>query len=265
MTSSVSTSPSRSPSPSPSPRKARQRASSVDSVFNKGVRESEPRGRSRLRRERSFSSGARGSSSPSARNDITASATATLRKGTAHSSNRARLQIDRVDNTLPSSAVRPYYIVEWNGKKYRLTHTQKGSNGESRHVGYIPEDWEKMASQMIEIWDALKQSSPNFAFASGNLSVGEGIWKQRSESGKPTETFTPATPSLDKVKNLLPKLTPHTMNYERTPPKLKTPEEDLRQPPKSQPVIEPLHEEPPPEALPWYSRWAKTIRSFIPF
>jgi hypothetical protein len=276
MSSTVLPASSRTSSPAPSPgrsQKIHKRSQSVDSVFKQKMSESESRGRSRSRRARSFSSEKRSERGLSPHNNVTASATTTLRKANTPKDG-VLVKIDRIDSTPSPNAVRPYHIVEYNGKKYRLTHTQK-SGGEPRHIGYAQEDWEKIASHMVEIWDKLKQSDPNSSFTSGNLSVNEGVWKQRSASGKPIETleflnpsqaatFAPLIPSLDKIKNLLPQLTPHTMNYERNPPKPKTPGEDLHQPPKPQPVVDPLHE-PPPEELPWYSpsRWGKKIMSLF--
>jgi hypothetical protein len=167
-----------------------------------------------------------------------------------------------------TTTLKPYHMVEWDGKKIRLTQVHNDGK-ETRQVGLTEAEWESIAKEQIALWDAAKKVNNLFHFSQSSLHVESGTWKFCPAAGQPVETVDLGNPSstptsqyaipslrtpLTNTQNLFKKhLVKPTLLavVHGNPPKIALPSEP--KPLKKDPMATPPLPAPPPvEEIPWY-------------
>lgn len=251
-----------------------------------------PRGRSFHRRNSRFSLGGRDRSLPPERVDATIrlnrrgrerplgrvdlQANLERRNPAPLNPSRDNLKIDlrRVDDG-SDTTLKAFHMVEWNGKKYRLTYTYNDGT-QTRQMGLAKQDWEKIAQEQISMWNAAKGANAQFSFSNSSFHVESGTWKFRTSAGSSIETIDFNSPSLSAspYASILPTVNKAQEIFKRTkvkarpmqfirgnPPKPSMPSQ--KKPEKKDQPLDPLNPPPPPpQNVPWY-RLDKKIKNLF--
>jgi hypothetical protein len=163
------------------------------------------------------------------------------------------------------TTIKSYHMVEWNGKRYRLTQTHFDGT-QNRYLGFTEDEWESIAKAEIEIWNKAQESNSHFDFSNYTHNVDTGVLKYREAPGLPVQTIdlmnSASTASQAPYANILPtirkaqevqrKVKPHAMKFVRNPPRPTLPSRKKPEKPPAPPA-NPLNSPlPPPEEIPWY-------------
>jgi hypothetical protein len=206
----------------------------------------EPRGRSAHRR------------SPSPSRSLTRSAS---RSPSSPSLAGAALSVAlQLENRGDTTEFKSYHIVQWNGKKYRLTHLFNDGT-QTQNIGFTENDWKKLADQQIAMWETAKAADALFTFSNSSFHVESGSWKYRPTTGSPIKTVDSTDASLGRAISAVQsafdfdrlRTKGRPMSFVRGNPPRPTLAAHQRPPAPPSPPASPLAVPPAlPEVIPWY-------------
>jgi hypothetical protein len=163
------------------------------------------------------------------------------------------------------TTIKSYHMVEWNGKRYRLTQTHFDGT-QNRYLGFTEEHWKVIAEAQKDIWEKARESNPHFDFSNLTHNVDTGVVKYREAPGQPVQTIdltnpsstaSPAPyadilPTIRKAQEVQKRVKPYPMKFTRGNPPRPTLASRKKPEKPPAPPANPLDSTPPPENIDWW-------------
>lgn len=163
-----------------------------------------------------------------------------------------------LDSVGPDTTVyKSHRLVEWNGKKYRLTHLFN-DGAETHQIGFTDREWNEIETQQIAMWNAAQAADAQFAFTNSSFHVESRTWKYRPAAQSPITTVDATDPSVGRT---IAAIQPHLMRVKDlgrpmkfvrgNPPRPRLAHQRPPAPPSPPPapLVPPVA---PPAVIPWY-------------
>ena len=149
------------------------------------------------------------------------------------------------------------YVVEWNGKKYRINVT-KPKGTERRRVAYTKAEWQLIANKTVQVWNNIKIQIKAFDPTTGEYDIDNIRWKNHAFSDEKDRYVD--LKAIGSVSKELQNIFKHRVKGRYLKPKA-TPSDSSSSKPVDPSITSPPA--PPEEQKPWWRRWYDTAKGWI--